>query len=266
MEGLGYVASLLMGLSLGMIGGGGSILTVPILVYLFHVQPLLASGYSLFIVGLTALLGSFAYIKQGQVDLKIGAVFALPSFIGVYSVRSLLLPSLPDPVLSWGALILSKNLTIMLVFALLMIAASYSMIRPVKIQDASREVHRSLPIHWVALEGLLVGGVTGLVGAGGGFLIIPALVLLVGLPMKKAVGTSLLIIAVKSLFGFLGDVQQQASIDWNFLLTLASIAVAGIYAGTYLSRFISETKLKKAFGWFVAIMGTTILFEQLRHL
>jgi uncharacterized protein len=262
---LGYIASILMGLSLGMIGGGGSILTVPILVYLFKIDPVVATGYSLFIVGLTAAVGSLTYFKEKMVEIKIGMIFAIPSFIGVYLARKFVVPNLPDPVFDIAGFPLSKPLFIMVIFAVLMVAASFSMIKSAKPAAKANKAEMSEGLRYliIAAEGLVVGGVTGLVGAGGGFLIIPALVILVGLPMKKAVGTSLMIIGVKSLFGFLGDLEKsQNVIDWTLLLTVAAIAVAGIFVGAKLSKKVDEAKLKKAFGWFVLIMGSSILIEQ----
>lgn len=263
MEVVGYMASVLMGLSLGLIGGGGSILTVPILVYLFSLQPVVATGYSLFIVGLTALFGGFNFMRQGQVDFKTGMIFAGPSFLGVYASRSWVIPALPDPVFQLANFEMSKNMLMMVVFAVLMIVASYSMIR--KPSSTPKQKKDMAPLQrylLIALEGLVVGGITGFVGAGGGFLIIPALVILVGLPMKRAVGTSLFIIAIKSLFGFIGDWQRNPNIDWQLLLTVSGIAIAGIFAGSYLSRYVAEDKLKKVFGWFVLVMGSGILLQQ----
>lgn len=266
MEFLGYIAAIFMGISLGMIGGGGSILTVPILVYLFAVDPVLATAYSLFVVGLTALVGGLTYWKRGEVDLKTGFVFAVPSFVGVYLTRAFVVPSLPDPVFVVGAVIVSKALLIMIVFAVLMLAASISMIRTRTAVVNPRQFSAVQKITLISLEGLVVGGVTGFVGAGGGFLIIPALVLLVGMPMKIAVGTSLVIIAAKSLIGFVGDLQQQISIDWPLLLTLSAIAVGGLVLGTILSSRVSEKRLKQSFGYFVLLMGTFVLLDQLRRL
>jgi uncharacterized membrane protein YfcA len=268
MDQLGYFASVLMGLSLGMIGGGGSILTVPILVYLFKVDPILATAYSLFIVGLTALVGGFSYFKNGEVDLKIGFIFAVPSFIGVYLTRAFVMPSLPDPVFSIGESAISKPLLVMLVFAILMVAASVSMIRRKKELDTNKiELSSGMKLILISLEGLVVGGVTGFVGAGGGFLIIPALVVLVGMPMKIAVGTSLFIIAAKSLVGFAGDLQSRADvIDWNLMLTVAGIAIVGLFLGMSLSKKVSESALKKGFGYFVLLMGAFILIDQMKKL
>lgn len=266
MEILGYIASIFMGLSLGMIGGGGSILTVPILVYLFGTNPITATAYSLFIVGSTALVGGFVYLKKGEVDLKTGFIFAVPSFIGVYLTRAYVVPSLPDPVFQINSFIFSKPLLIMLVFAVLMVAASVSMIKTKKEATKKAVLSAKSKFLLIAIEGLVVGGVTGFVGAGGGFLIIPALVILVGMPMKMAVGTSLFIIAAKSLIGFTGDLQQHAQIEWRLLITISIIAVAGLFIGMLLSKKVSEKALKKGFGYFVLLMGTFILIDQIAKL
>lgn len=255
-----------MGLSLGMIGGGGSILTVPILVYLFSTNPITATAYSLFIVGSTALVGGLSYLKKGEVDLKTGFIFAVPSFIGVYLTRAYIVPALPDPVFSVGSFIFSKPLLIMLVFALLMVAASFSMIKSKKSETEKAKLSPLAQISLIGVEGLVVGAVTGFVGAGGGFLIIPALVVLVGMPMKIAVGTSLFIIAVKSLIGFLGDLQHQPEVNWQLLLTITSIAILGLFLGMSLSKKVSEKSLKKGFGYFVLIMGAFILLDQIKKL
>jgi uncharacterized membrane protein YfcA len=266
MEIIGYVASIFMGLSLGLIGGGGSILTVPILVYLFGTNPITATAYSLFIVGSTALVGGIFYLKKGEVDLKTGFIFAVPSFIGVYLTRAYLVPALPDPVFNAGSFVFSKPLLIMLVFAVLMLAASVSMIKTKKSQAKKSELSPLAKIFLIGLEGFVVGGVTGFVGAGGGFLIIPALVILVGMPMKLAVGTSLFIIAAKSLIGFTGDLQQHAQIDWPLITTITGIAILGLFLGMSLSKKVSEKSLKKGFGYFVLLMGTFILIDQLQKL
>lgn len=267
MELYGYLASILMGLSLGMVGGGGSILTVPILVYLFMIDPILATAYSLFIVGLTALVGGLFYYKRGEVDLKTGFIFALPSFIGVYLTRAFVVPQLPNQIFTIGDWVVTKPILIMLVFAILMLLASISMIiakNPVVMKIT--EMNPIKKIILISSEGLIVGAVTGFVGAGGGFLIIPALVLLVGMPMKIAVGTSLFIIAAKSLLGFIGDVQHQAVIDWSLLLIVASIAIIGLFFGMTLAKKVPEKILKKSFGYFVLVMGAFVLIDQIQKL
>lgn len=255
----GFAATILAGATMGLIGGGGSILTVPILVYLLEIPPVLATGYSLFVVGLSALVGSVNYFKLGLVNLKAGTIFAIPAFVGVFLARKYLVPALPVEIFNLGNLVVGRDLIVMGVFATVMILASVSMIRGGSESEQEGELQFNYPM--IALEGLIVGAVTGFVGAGGGFLIIPALVVLAKLPMKQAVGTSLMIIAVKSLFGFLGDLGNQ-SIDWGFLALFCLLSIIGIYLGTYLSRFVSSAKLKPGFGWFVLIMGLFILAKE----
>ncbi|GHB68583.1 UPF0721 transmembrane protein [Persicitalea jodogahamensis] len=259
---LGYLSSVLIGVSLGLIGGGGSILTVPVLVYLIGLNPVLSTAYSLFVVGTTSLVGSFTYMKKRLVNYRAALVFAVPSFVTVFLTRKFIVPAIPDPVFTLGDFTLQKGAGIMGLFALIMLAAAFSMIRQRKDasdESESSEVSFNLPL--IALEGAAVGLLTGLVGAGGGFLIIPALVLLAKIPMKMAVGTSLLIIAAKSLIGFLGDLGQQA-IDWHFLTVFTLLSISGIFLGSYLTRFISGEKLKRVFGWFVLGMAAVILWKE----
>ncbi len=262
---LGYMASFVMGITLGLMGGGGSILTVPIMVYLFSISPTVATGYSLFVVGVTALIGSAMYIRKGDIDIKVGLAFAVPSVIGVTLSRSQILPKIPEVILDTSGLILTKDILIMVTFAALMIAASYSMIKK-KSERKPMAAHPLMRVLLIALEGLVIGLLAGFVGAGGGFLIIPALVLLAGLSMRVAIGTSLMIIALQSLFGFAGDISRGISVDWSLLSTVVAIAAIGIVVGTAVANKIKEAKLKVAFGWFVLIMGAFILIEQLRHI
>jgi len=270
MEILGYVAALFMGLSLGLIGGGGSILTVPILVYLFSVDPILATSTSLFIVGSTALLGAYLSWRRNDVHLKMAFQFALPSVLGVFLFKTYLVPSIPSIIFSFHRFQLTKPLLIMGIFAGLMLAASLSMVRKKSSHSKRTESSDSSPksTAWrtLALQGFLVGSVTGLVGAGGGFLIVPALVTIVGLNMRSAIGTSLLIIAMNSLFGFSVSLYQGISVDWYILLSILSIALFGLIIGSYLSHRVPEKKLKTGFGYFVLIMGTLILMDQIRKL
>jgi uncharacterized membrane protein YfcA len=262
MEIVGYLASIVMGLTSGLIGGGGSILTVPILVYLFNVNPVLSTAYSLFVVGLTSAVGSASHFKSSNVHLKTALIFGVPSIAAVYSVRKFVMPIIPDPIFTLGSVEVSKSMGVLVLFAVLMLLASITMIRrPLKEKEELEEINYNYPL--IFLEGILVGGITGLVGAGGGFLIIPALVLLAGLPMKQAVGTSLVIIALKSLIGFTGDLGGELSIDYQFMLIFSLFAMVGILMGSYLTRFISDEKLKPAFGWFVLVMGVFILFKEL---
>lgn len=251
-----------MGLILGMIGGGGSILTIPILVYLFSFSPTLATSYSLIIVGVAALVGGIGYFRSGQVDFKTGAIFALPSFLSIYLVRAYLLPWMPEKIVSFPFFDLTKDYFILLLFASLMLFAALGMLRDKKSAGESKlsPLFKTLLI---ALEGFFVGGLTGLVGAGGGFLIIPALVVLIGLPMKKAVGTSLFIIALKSFIGVLGDLKAQVTFDFSFLLPVIFISILGILLGGKAVHLISEKKLKRFFAYFVLLMGSFILLAPL---
>ena len=262
MEIIGYIASILIGISLGLIGGGGSILTVPVLVYLFHIDPIQATAYSLFIVGASSLVGAWPKYKQGFVNLKTAIIFGIPSIIAVFATRKFLLPAIPNEIAEFGGIIVTKSLMMMLLFAILMVAASFSMIRSSTSSIELKEEDQKFNYPLILLEGALVGMLTGLVGAGGGFLIIPALVMLSKLPMKQAVGTSLLIIAAKSLIGFTGDLGN-GTMNWTLLLSVSALAIAGIFLGDRLSKRIDGNQLKKGFGWFVLVMGLYIIVQQL---
>lgn len=262
MEIIGYLASVLMGLALGLVGGGGSILTVPILVYIFNVDPVLSTAYSLFVVGLTSAVGSYSHFRKGNVHWKTALIFGAPSILAVFSVRKFVIPNIPDLIFRIGDFEVSKSLAILVLFAVLMILASYSMIRKPKLAKAvDKDVSYNYPL--IFIEGLLVGSITGLVGAGGGFLIVPALVLLSGLSMKKAIGTSLVIIALKSLIGFTGDLESGMDINYQFMLIFSAFAIGGIIIGSNLTKLVPNEKLKPAFGWFVLVMGILILVKEL---
>jgi uncharacterized membrane protein YfcA len=260
----GLIASSLIGISLGLIGGGGSILTVPVLVYLFGIDPVLATAYSLFIVGSSSLVGAFPKYKAGLIDIKTAVVFGIPSIIAVFLTRKVLVPAIPVILFEVGGIIVTKALAMMILFAILMVAASVSMIRDKKQETQQTDAPRVFNYPLILLEGTVVGALTGLVGAGGGFLIIPALVMLSKLPMKQAVGTSLLIIAAKSLIGFTGDIAQNAEkIDWTLLSMITFLAIIGIFIGNKLSKKMNGELLKKGFGWFVLVMGIYIIVKEL---
>ncbi|MGJ8661194.1 MAG: sulfite exporter TauE/SafE family protein [Bacteroidota bacterium] len=256
---IGYIGALLVGLVLGLIGGGGSILTLPILVYIFGIDAVLGTAYSLFVVGITALIGTIRNSKSERIEYKTGIIFSIPALITIFATRKFLVPSLPDVFLETDLITITKSGATMVLFAVVMLIASYSMIRGRK--DAEDTNGQKTKLSSLLLNGVAVGLLAGLVGAGGGFLIIPALVFFAKLPMKKAVATSLMIIAINSIIGFLGDVTT-INIDWVFLLSFTLLSVVGIFIGIYLTKFISGPQLKKGFGWFVLLMGIYILLKE----
>ncbi|MBL7811554.1 MAG: sulfite exporter TauE/SafE family protein [Bacteroidetes bacterium] len=261
MEILGYLLAILIGVSLGLIGGGGSILTVPILVYVLGVNAELSTSYSLFIVGSTSLVGAIFAWRQGLLDIRTGLVFGIPSILAVYATRQWIMPHIPQVMLHLGDFELTKRLFLLGLFAILMILASWSMLRKPRAKAETKESSGGFNYPMILAEGAVVGVITGLVGAGGGFLIIPALVLFTGLPMKQAVGTSLMIIAAKSLIGFTGDLGKMA-IDWQLLLIFTAFSIGGIFIGQQLAKRIPGEKLKPAFGWFVLAMGIYIILKE----
>jgi len=262
MEIVGYIASLLIGISLGLIGGGGSILTVPVLVYLFGLQPLVATSYSLFVVGSTSLIGAINNFKKGLVNVKAALLFGSASIITVFLTRKFFVPLIPKNIVAIRGVDITESLLVMILFAFLMLLSSISMIRNKKIETEHTECKDCFRITKLLGYGVAIGVVTGLLGAGGGFLLIPVLVFLLKLPMKKAIGTSLMIIALNSLIGFTGDLGH-FSIDWFFLLKITAIAVIGILIGGTVGKKLQGDKLKKGFGWFVLTMGIYILAKEI---
>lgn len=259
MEIVGYTACIFIGVILGVLGGGGSILSIPILVYLFQVDVVMASAYSLFIVGTTSLVGAIPKYRDHLVNVRTGILFGLPSILTIFITRKWIVPAIPDVIIQTESFTLTKRILILGVFALLMVLASYSMIREGK--EIENEDHH-FRVVLVILEGMIIGFLTGLVGAGGGFLIIPALVLLTGLKFKAAVGTSLFIIAINSLIGFIGDILNY-QIPWIFLMSITALAIVGILIGNRVSKNLSARRLRKAFGWFVFVMGCWILVREI---
>ena len=259
MEYFGYLASIIIGLSLGLIGGGGSILTIPILVYLFQIDPELATTYSLFIVGITSLLGCISHYKMGNLQLKSALYFAIPSVFSILIIREVIFPQIATTLFTIATYQVSKNDLIMIVFSILMMAAAIAMIRK------SKPIPEGLKTNYIQLGfiGFVVGIVTGFLGAGGGFLIIPALLFFANLPMKQAVGTSLLIIFINSSIGFAGDLYIGTVIDYQLLVVIAAMAFVGMLIGIQISKKINGAQLKPIFGWFVLVMGIYIITREL---
>jgi uncharacterized protein len=259
MEIFGYVASVFIGIILGLLGGGGSILSIPILVYIFQIEPVMASAYSLFIVGMTSLIGAVPKYRDHLINMRTGLLFGIPSIASIFITRKWIVPAIPNIMFSIGSFDFTRRFLLLGLFAVLMILASFSLIRS---QQEITSEDPDYKVTLIILEGILIGLLTGLVGAGGGFLIIPGLVLLTGLPFKTAVGTSLFIIAINSLMGFLGDILNY-EINWKFLLLITALAVAGILVGHSLQKKVSSNKLRKMFGWLILFMGSYILLREL---
>lgn len=261
LEVLGYIGAFFVGLVLGLTGSGGSIITVPVMVYLLSVNPVTATAYSLFVVGVSSSIGAFQNYKRQLVNIRIAVVFAIPSFTAIFLTRRYLLPSIPDSLWTINGFEVTKDVFIMVLFAVIMAFAAISMIRSKSnVEDDDQRLTFNLPM--IIVIAIVVGVLSGLVGAGGGFLIIPALVILAKTPMRIAVATSLVIVTINSLIGFLGDVFT-TQLDWPFLLIFTGISIVGIITGVFLSKFISGSKLKKGFGIFVLFVAIFILFKEL---
>jgi len=260
---LGYFGAFLVGLVLGLIGSGGSILSLPILVYIFGLNPIIATAYSLFIVGITSLVGSIKNLRNNLINYHTTFFFSISAIISVYITRKYLILLIPEIILTSDLIILTKEKFIMLLFSVLMVVAGFFMIKKSpKTIVKMKKIKTNAPNKLVILaEGSLIGLITGLVGAGGGFIIIPVLVILTKLRMKHAVATSLAIISLKSLIGFIGDIEVQI-IDWNFLLLFSAISVLGIYVGQYYSNRVSDDQLKKGFGFFVITLSIIIFITE----
>lgn len=262
LEVIGYISALVIGISLGLIGGGGSILALPVLAYLFLVDEKVATAYSLFIVGASALLGGVKQHFRGYVDWKTAVVFGIPAILGVSFVRHYVVPILPDILFYIDGFAFTRRMGMFGLFALLMIPAGFAMLKQPNEKRYNGKSFAGYNYKLILLEGLLVGATTGFIGAGGGFLIIPALVVLAGVEMKVAIGTSLVIIAFKSLLGFfLGDALTM-NIDWSFLLIFTSISLVGTLIGSYLSYFIDAKKLKKGFAYFIFGMAVFVFYME----
>ncbi|TNJ45279.1 sulfite exporter TauE/SafE family protein [Tamlana fucoidanivorans] len=257
----GYIGALIVGVTLGLMGGGGSIIAIPILTYLFHINPITTTAYSLFVVGTSSSIGTLNNWKKGLIEYKLAVVFAIPAFLAVYVVRKYLMPLIPMEIITVNDFVITKDIAIMVFFAVIMIFSATSMIKKKKIIESNyNPIHHNYLL--IVIIGIIIGLLTGVIGIGGGFIIIPALVLLLKIEMKKAVATTLFIIAIKSLVGFLGDLGN-TEINWGFLLIFTTISISGIFFGHYLSSYIKGSNLKKSFGWMVLFIAFAILYIEL---
>lgn len=261
---IGFILAIIMGLILGLLGGGGSILTVPILVYFFDVPATLSTGYSLFIVGVTSLVGALRYRQNNLLDINMAILFSIPSVIGVLVSRLWILPLFPSELNLMGVLC-SKDQVILLIFSILVIVISLFMFKSntSNSQKERFEAKRLVSLFLIGIEGFIIGGVTGIVGAGGGFMIVPALTLLAKIPLKKAIATSLLIISIKSMIGFFGDFVGGVVFDWSFLFYFLMLTLFGTLIGTKLNNKVSAKGLRKGFAYFILIMGILIIVKEL---
>lgn len=297
----GVALAVVVGAIMGLTGAGGSILTVPILVYVVGIDAVTATAYSLFVVGVTSVVGAANYWRRGLVHVRAALAFSIPSLLVVFLTRRWLVPAIPPQLGRVAGVEVSKELFILVLFAVIMGLSALSMIvrprfaapvagnggtgnggaaavelpPPVRSAAAAAPAKAGVPpaegivppakvsVPLVVLEGAVIGVLTGVVGAGGGFAIVPALAVFARLPMRVAVGTSLTIIAAKSLFGVLGDLSRESRFDWGLLLAFTALAVAGILLGSRLSRLVPGTRLRPAFGWFVLAAAGGILVREL---
>lgn len=239
--------AVIVGLSLGLLGGGGSILVVPLLTYVGGLDPREAIATSLFVVGATSFVSMIGHARKGNVQWRTGLIFGAAGMVGAF------LGGLAGGYIPGTAL--------MIAFAIMMLATAGAMIKGRKDTDGQPQVHQH-PLWRILLDGLVVGAATGLVGAGGGFLVVPALVLLAGLPMTAAVGTSLLVIAMKSFAGLAGYMTS-VSLDWPLVGAVTAAAVVGSFVGVRLTSVVPEKALRKGFGYFVLLMGAFVLSQEL---
>ena len=253
----GYCLSVLIGFSLGLIGGGGAILAIPVLVFFFDIDPEAATTYSLFIVGITAVSGSINHYRIRNIDYITVFLFGIPSVIMLFVMRRYLLKQIPSIIYQQGSLVISKSLFIMIVFSIVMLIAGLLMIKKKSYAPSEERLNLSR----LVTVGCITGAITGFIGIGGGFIIVPSLVLFAGLPMKKAIGTSLTIIAVNCMVGILSDLNDAASLDYFFLVSFSAFAIAGILLGTWMIKFIPDKKLKPILGWVILAMSVLVFFR-----
>lgn len=259
---LGLILAIIVGITLGLVGSGGTILTVPILVYAMGVNPVLATTYSLFAIGITSIVGVLKGFYKKEVDIRKVFTFGLPSLLMVFIMRNYMLSLVPE-IFIIGSWEIHREVMLMLLFGVVMLVSSYSMIRGTGFSFVRSTKRNGESVRQVAAQGLFVGFITGVVGAGGGFLIIPTLVSVFKMPMKKAVSTSLAIIVINSFFGLLGDLEKFPEFDWALLSGYTFFTIIGIFLGFLLSNKMDGEQLKKAFGYLILLVGIFVIVKEL---
>ena len=269
MEIIGYLGAIVVGVLVALVGAGGSILTVPILVYLLHVAPVAATGYSLLIIGITSLISTFGYMYRKMINYRIVVLFGIPSVIAVYLTRRFLVPMVPNEIYEQGSLLITKDSFLMLLLGVLIMLSAFSMISVKKNYQPNISPQKVSSFQYsrmILIEGVIIGTLTGFVGTGGGFMIIPALVILCQVPIKTAVGSALLIAAFKSGIGFLGEIGNNPSIDYELIGVFTGLALIGIAIGSFLSQKVSGYRLRNAFGYFILVIAIFILVREYMNL
>jgi len=258
---IGYIGALLIGLVMGLTGSGGSILSIPILAYLFQFDEKTATAYSLFVVGVTALSGSVRGVLDRMVNYKAVLFLGVPAIIGVLTVRRVVVPVLPEVLFHIGEFEFTRRMLVFGLFSILLFIASHSMLNKSNVNlETGNQKFVFHPM--IVTEGLFLGLFMGLIGAGGGFLIVPALMLIAKLPIKKAIGTSLFIVSLNSLIGFFFGDFLYMEIDWKFLGVFSIISFIGIFIGGVLAKRTNGVKLKQYFAYFIIAMGIFMFIKE----
>lgn len=258
MEIIGYIAIACIGLLLGSIGAGGSMLAIPVLVYIFLLDMETASAYAMFLVGVTSLAGALVKQREDVILARRGLLFAIPSLIASFATRKWLITFVPDVIGGANSISSTKDSLLLTLFSILMMSSSFLMLRRKSTKEAVTRRVRGRPL---MVAGLVVGVVAGLAGAGGGFLILPSLVFFAGLPFTAAVRTTLFIIAANCLAGFCGDVLNH-TIDWSFLLGLTALAISGLLLGYWSTKKLRPLSAQNTFGWLTLGIGVWILIKE----
>ena len=257
---LGYLGAILTGLVLGLLGGGGALLSVPILKYMFHIETSVATSYSLFLIAITASSGAYQNIRKKLIDYNAALYYGIPSVITVYIVRRWAMPNLPKIMFTVGNYAVDKDLFVLILLVLAMVIAAYKMITAKNTEG--EQVAYTINHPRLIFFAVLIGAFMALVGGGGGFLMVPALVHFANVSTKKAIGTSLVLVAINSFIGFMGDVTSHIQINWPFFFTFLFFSITGVFAGHYLATYIHNSKLRKYFGWFLLVIAVLIVIKE----